>query len=402
MSLARIRQLSAHEVGHTLGFGHNFAASSYDRGSVMDYPAPLVQIRSGKLDLSHAYAVGIGSFDKFATRFAYSHFPAGADEAQELEKILQEGVRQGMLYIADGDGRPVGSAHPLASVWDNGGDAIEMLKHEMQVRRIGLRDFGLRNIPVGTPLSELERQLVPLYLHHRYQLVAAAKSLGGVYFTYAVRTPSGPNPSKVAEIVSPDRQRAALNAVLETLAVDELRIPSRILELLPPTASGYGGSTAEFFSGRTGSTFDPIGAATIAADVSIGALLSPERAARVIQHESHNPLSPGFDDVVAALIQATWTAPRPADGYGRLIQEAVQALATTRLMDLAANEAASPQARAIATAGLQRILRLAAAATTAHASTARLDIDRFLKRPENPYKRTDPLPLPAGEPIGGR
>jgi hypothetical protein len=402
MSLARIRQLSAHEVGHTLGFGHNFAASSYNRGSVMDYPAPWVEIRNGKLDLSNAYAAGIGEFDKFATRFAYSHFPATVNEAQELEMILQDGVARGMLFIADSDGRPVGSAHPLASVWDNGADAVATLKHEMEVRRIGLRDFSLKNIPVGTPLSELERQLVPLYLHHRYQLVAAAKSLGGVHFTYAVRTPSGANPSKVAEIVPPERQRAALAAVLSTLDVDELRIPRRILDLLPPTASGYGGGTAEFFSGRTGATFDPISAATIAADVTLAALLSPERAARVIQHSSHNAASPGFDDVVAALIQATWRAPHAKDGYGRLIQEAVQSLTAARLMDLAANESAAPPVRAVATAGLQRIMSIATRFATAHASTARLDIDRFLKRPENPYKRTEPLPLPAGEPIGGR
>ena len=402
MSLARIRQLSAHEVGHTLGFAHNFAASSYNRGSVMDYPAPWVEIKDGKLDLSNAYAIGIGEFDKFATRFAYSHFPATAGEPQELEKILEEGVAKGMLYIGDSDGRPVGSAHPLASVWDNGTDAIATLKHEMEVRRIGLRDFGLKNIPIGTPLSELERQLVPLYLHHRYQLVAAAKSLGGVHFTYAVRTTAGANPSTVAQIVPPERQRAALSAVLSTLSVDELRIPRRILELVPPTAAGYGSGTAEFFNGRTGATFDPISAATIAADVALGALLAPERAARVIQHESLNAASPGFDDVVAALIGATWSAPRPTDGYGRLLQEAVQSLTATRLMDLAANESASPQVRAIATAGLQRIMLIAGRAVTAHASTAKLDIDRFLKRPENPYKRTDPLPVPAGEPIGGR
>ena len=402
MSLARIRQLSAHEVGHTLGFGHNFAASSYNRGSVMDYPAPWVEIKNGKLDLANAYAVGIGEFDKFATRYAYAQFPKGANEAQELERILEDGVAHGMLFIQDSDGRPVGSAHPLASVWDNGNDSIATLKHEMEVRRIGLRDFGLKNIPVGTPLSELERQLVPLFLHHRYQLVAAAKSLGGVYFTYAVRTAGGPNPGKVAEIVSPERQRAALAAVLATIKVDELRIPKRVLDLIPPTASGYGGGTAEFFGGRTGATFDPISAATMAADVALGALLAPERAARLIQHKAYDASSPGFDDVVSSVIQATWTAPRPTDGYGRLIQDAVQSLTATRLMDLAANDAASPQVRSVATAGLQRILTVTTGLGTAHASTARQDIDRFLKRPENPYKRTDPLPLPAGEPIGGR
>ena len=188
MSLARIRQFAAHEVGHTLGFGHNFAASSYGRGSVMDYPAPLVEIKNGKLDLSNAYAVGIGSFDKYATTFAYSQFPEGANEAAELEKIIRQGVANGMLYISDGDARGMNTAHPLASIWDNGTDMVAYLRFEMHVRRIGLSNFGLNNIPNGTPVSELESILIPLYLHHRYQLVSALKSVGGMYFTYAMKT----------------------------------------------------------------------------------------------------------------------------------------------------------------------------------------------------------------------
>lgn len=402
MSLARIRQLSAHEVGHTLGFAHNFAASTYGRGSVMDYPAPWVDIKDGTLDLSNAYATGIGTFDKFAARFAYSQFPAGANEAQELEKIIQEGVAGGMLYITDADARPASAAHPLASLWDSGGDPISTLKHEMNVRSIGLANFGLRNIPVGTPLSELERQLLPLYLHHRYQLQSAVKSLGGVYFTYAVRTATGPNPATVAQVVPPEHQRAALQAVVSTLTVDTLRIPARVLDLIPPAAFGYGGSTAEPFARRTDRTFDPIGAATIAADLAISALLQPQRAARVIEHHGRSAANPGFGDVVAALVRATWGAARPADGYGRSIQQAVQSLAITRLMDLAANGDASPQVRAEAAAGLRRIRAIAAVSQTAHAVNARDDIDRFMRRPDSPYKRTDPLPTPAGEPIGGK
>src|SRR3954467_7636156 len=243
MSLARIRQLAAHETGHTLGFEHNFAASSYGRASVMDYPAPWVDIKDGRLDLSNAYATGIGEFDKFAVKYAYSQFPAGANESAELEKILEDGVAHGMLYIDDNDPRPLNSAHPLASLWDNGADPIATLKHELEVRRIGLSQFGLASIPVGTPLSELELKLLPLYLHHRYQAVAAAKSVGGVYFTYAVRTPSGVNPGRVAEVVPAAAQKAALQELLETLTVDTLRIPDRILRLIPPTAAGYGGGS---------------------------------------------------------------------------------------------------------------------------------------------------------------
>ena len=402
MSLARIRQLAAHETGHTLGFGHNFAASTYGRASVMDYPAPWVEIKDGKLDLSDAYATGIGEFDKFAVKFAYSQFAPGASEAQELEKILEDGVAHGMLYIQDSDARPVSSAHPLASLWDNGSDPVATLKHEYEVRRIGLSQFGLQTIPVGTPLSELEERLVPLYLHHRYQLIAAAKSIGGVYFTYAVRTPSGPNPSRVAEIVPAAAQKAALSAVLDGLSVDTLRIPERILALIPPQASGYGGGTAEVFDKRTDPAFDPIGAATIAADVVFQAVLSPERAARLVEQHGRDASIPGFGEVVSALVQRTWGAARPADGYGDAILEAVQNLAIVRLMDLAADDSASSQVRAYASAGLRRIKAIAGPLTTAHAAAAREDITRFLARPDAAHKRANPLPAPPGEPIGGR
>ena len=402
MALARIRQLAAHETGHTLGFEHNFAASSYGRASVMDYPAPWVEIKNGKLDLSNAYATGIGEFDKFAVKYAYAQFPPGANEPAELEKIVEDAVAHGMLYIDDPDARPISSAHPLASLWDNGTDPVATLKHELEVRKIGLSQFGVGSIPVGTPLSELELKLLPLYLHHRYQAVAAAKSVGGVYFTYAVRTAAGPNPNRVADVVPAAQQKAALQALLDTISVDTLRIPERILKLVPPTASGYGGGTAEEFEKRTDPIFDPIGAATIAADVTIGALFDRARAARAVEQHGRDAAIPGFGEIVNAVVQQTWGAAKPADGYGLAIQEAVQSLVVQRLMDVAADTSATSAVRAHASAGLRRIKTLTAAAATAHAAGTREDITRFLTRPAEPFKKTDPLPTPAGEPIGGK
>ena len=174
------------------------------------------------------YAVGIGTFDKFATTYSYAQFPAGANEDAELEKIVRDGIAAGMLYISDGDSRPAGAAHPLANLWDNGPDPVAMLKHEMQVRRIGIDQFGIRNIPEGTPMSELERTFLPLYLHHRYQLTAAAKMIGGVNYTYAVRSASGANPTTVAEPVPAARQREALAAILTTLDPKELAYPTTL------------------------------------------------------------------------------------------------------------------------------------------------------------------------------
>lgn len=405
MSIARIRQLSAHEVGHTLGLTHNFAASTYGRGSVMDYPAPMIEIKNGKLDFSNAYAVGIGSYDKFAIRYGYAHFPPGANEAAELEKILREGAANGMLFIADADARPAGAAHPLANLWDNGSDPVARLNHEMQVRRIGLNQFGLENIPTGAPLSELENKLLPLYLHHRYQLQAAVKSLGGVYYTYAVRTENATSPVPVREIVPADRQREALQAILNTLKPEELAISEETLNLIPPTAYGYSSSRSELFSKRTNPVFDPIGAAEIAADMAISGLLEPNRAARLVQFNAQNKTNPHFREVIEALVKTTWKTPASANAYHAAIERAVQSLTVTKLMDLAANANAQPQVRATATEALRSLqANLKRAVVTgdaaAHYRATADDIERFLTRPDAPRKQTAPLPNPPGDPIG--
>jgi hypothetical protein len=406
MSVARIRQLSAHEVGHTLGLAHNFAASTYGgRASVMDYPAPLVEIKNGKLDLSNAYGRGIGEYDKFAIRYAYMQVSPGADEAAELERLLQDGTSRGMLFISDADARPLGAAHPLANLWDNGGDPVAMLKHEIEVRRIGMAQFGLGNIPRGTPLSMLEAKFLPLYLHHRYQLQAAVKSVGGLYYTYAVKTASGANPARVQEVVAPARQREALAAVLDTLRPETLAVPPRILALLPPRAFGYEGGTGEYFTNRADPAFDPLAAATIAADLAILPLVEHHRAARLNNFHALNPANPDFKQVLDALVARTWSDPAPRDAYHAAIARAVQSLTVTRLLDTAANADAAPQVRAAATETLRELyerLKTASAdpAATAHRRATRDDIERFLARPDAPRKQTPPLAVPQGDPIG--
>lgn len=405
MSIARIRQLSAHEVGHTLGLAHNFAASSYGRASVMDYPAPMIEIKGGKLDLSNAYARGSGVYDKFAIKYAYFESAPGADEDADLERMLAEGVAAGMLFISDADARPAGAAHPLASLWDNGDDPVAMLDHEMLVRRLGLNDFGLKNIPNGTPLSQLEAKLLPLYLHHRYQLQAAVKSVGGVYYTYAVKTANGPSPARVQELEPAARQRKALAAVLQTIKVEELAIPARLLALVPPTAFGYGGATSEFFKGRTDPVFDPIAAATVAADLAVSALLEPNRAARLIEFHARDASNPDFKEILDALIRSTWRTAPLQSAYHQTIARAVQSLTVTRLMELAANGDASPQVRAVATESLRELgasLKLAGTpgVNAAHRRATQQDIERFLARPDAIRKQTAPLPAPAGDPIG--
>jgi hypothetical protein len=399
MALARIRQLAAHETGHTLGLDHNMAASSYGRASVMDYPSPYVKITDGKLDLSEAYAAGIGSYDKWVIRYAYAQFAPGTEE-RELDRI----VREAPLFITDPESRPVSAAHPSASVWDSPGDNVAMLRHEIEVRRIALSQFGLRNIPVGTPLAELEEMLVPLYLHHRYQLEAAAKSIGGLDYTYSVKEEGGLVPTPTRRILPAAAQREALTAVLSTLDTEFLEIPPRIISLIPPRGNVDVTSNTELFEHRTTPAFDPVSAAMSSADITLAALLDPRRAARLVQFHAEDAANPDFNEVADDVIAVVT---RREAGYRGAITRAAARLTATRLMDLTANRDADSQVRAEASEGLRRFsAKLGDAgigdnAELAHRHALRDDIERFLARPDQP--RTQPkLPeVPPGPPIGG-
>jgi hypothetical protein len=395
MALARIRQLAAHETGHTLGLAHNMAASSYDRASVMDYPSPLVKITNGKLDLSDAYAKGIGVYDIFTIRYAYTQFAPGTNEDEELGRMVRSA---NMLFIKDEDARPVSAAHPLASVWDSPGDPVNMLRHEIEVRRIAMEQFGLRNLAVGEPLSSLEEKLVPLYLHHRYQLEAAAKTIGGVYYTYAVKEKGAIFPAEVRRIAPPERQRDAIAAVMSTLEPSFLQIPQRIIDLIPPRAFGYEGGTAELFEHQTAPAFDPISAAMSSAGITLAALLDPRRAARMDQFHAENAANPDFNEVLQRLADISTRR----DGA---ITRATCRLMTTRLMELASNRDANPQVTAEATEALRTLLERLANATgdvaeVAHRHALREDIQRFLERPDHPRTQPRPPAVPPGPPIG--
>jgi hypothetical protein len=414
MALARIRQLSAHEVGHTLGLSHNFAASTYGRASVMDYPAPQVDILpGGKLSLADAYARGMGRFDLFAIAYAYSQFPPGADERAELSRLVREGLAQGLLYVSDEHSRDPGSPHPLGAVWDNGSDPVEGLRHALEVRRLALAQFGLPALRPGLPLSELEPLLLPLYLHHRYQLEAALKSLGGASFTYAVREP-GPNggevlPSQVREVVPPARQREALRLALQTLEPAFLAVPPRLLALLPPVADGYGEGTAERFTRATGPLFDPLAAARASAALTLDALLHPARAARLLRFHAESAANPSLSEVTGALLRQLTQEPGagPEAAAHAAVQREVREVAVAKLAEVAGNERTDGQVRAVyeqALRELQGALRSRPGNTPTEIASRRSTVDaieRFLTRPLPPQKPTPPPAVPPGPPIGG-
>jgi hypothetical protein len=409
LSLARIRQLAAHEVGHTLGFQHNFAASTYaGRASVMDYPAPLIGIRSDStLDFSDAYAKDIGAWDIQQVRYAYTQFAPGADEHAGLEAILRENRDKGWIYLSDDDTRPPGAAHPLAAMWDNGSDPIAGLAHELAVRRIALRNFGEHNLPPGTPQSTLAEVLVPLYLHHRYALEAAAKSVGGLDYAYAVRGDGSPP----ATPVPPARQRAALAAVLGALDPAELDLPEALLGKLPPPSVDYP-PHREFFGTHTAPAFDALGAAATAADLTISLLLPPERLARLVDFHRRNPSEPGVDEVLDALTARVFGG-SAATPRLREIRRTEQAVTVRRLLAAASQPAQVTAVRAALEASLRRLaVELAHDARGGDPADQELratlagDIQRWLARPGAAASAPQAAPgapsePPPGPPIGG-
>src|SRR5699024_5973836 len=294
VALARIRQLSAHEVGHTLGLAHNFAASYNNRASVMDYPVPKVAIAStNKLDLSDAYAAGIGKWDKMAVTYGYKDLSNAENKESALDQIVKKAIDDGLYFISDNDARAEGGAHPKAHLWDNGDDAVEQLGHVMKVREIALDNFSESNIPTGTPMAKLEDVLVPIYLYHRYQLDAAAKLIGGLNYSYNLRGDGQAGPEPIVD----SQQRDALDAMLQTISPDALQMPDNIIKLIPPRPLGYYGSR-ELFNSHTDPAFDPLGAAETAANMTTELLFNPERAARLVDFKAKNSAHLGFSEMV--------------------------------------------------------------------------------------------------------
>ena len=347
---ARLRQLAAHEVGHTLGLEHNFIASTQGRASVMDYPGPRVELRGdGSLDLSQAYAVGIGAWDTTSIRWGYSQLKPGADQRAALDKIVTDAAKGGLTFITDADSRPMGGAHPLSHLWDTGTNATEELNRLLKVRAVALDRFGVNDIPVGAPMATLDEVLVPLYFLHRFQTEATAKVLGGNEYTYALRGDGQP----VTRIVPAAEQWQALQALLKTIEPDTLTLPERILDLIPPRPPAYQ-RTRENFPNRTGVTFDPVAGAEAAANLTVGLILNPQRAARLDEYHARNGENPSFSEVVAALIQASWKA-QPAAGLGKNITETVRLVVLNHLCVLSMNPEAPAEVRAEAMAAVSSI-----------------------------------------------
>ncbi len=396
MALARLRQLSAHEVGHTIGLAHNFASSRNDRASVMDYPHPLIQLLNDEINFDKSYAIGIGAWDKRTILYGYQDFPSGTDEHQALQNILKENNDLGLLYISDRDARPAGGAHPYGHLWDNGPDPIQELDRILALRSNAMKKFGLDNIPSGAPLATLENVFVPLYLAHRYQVEAAVKLIGGVHYSYAVKGTGAQNirPVNVAD------QERALDVLLMTLSPKVLRIPKHITALIPPQPMGYY-RDRELFKFYTGLTFDPLAAAESAAHHSIHLMMHVERLARILEqhtlHDGHLSLEDYLSKISAVF--------KPSAGlalYDRELMHMGEKLFMNELFKVINHQNANQQVKAYA---LQALTNLKNSTMTgnngadAHDLWVKTEIDRFLQSPSD-YPVLKAKALPDGSPIG--
>ncbi len=401
LAIARLHQLAAHEVGHTLGLQHNFAASYNNRASVMDYPAPYINMNAdGSMDLSKAYTTGIGGWDKRAILYGYQDFPSGTDEDAALKGIVTETLKQGYLFITDEDARPEGSAHPLAHLWDNGTNAADELNRLMALRKNLLDNFSEKAIRQDAPMATLEEVLVPVYLMQRYQVEAASKMLGGIYYTYAIK-----NDGQVTtRFIPPAEQWKAFSALMSTLSPDALALPEKLIEKIPPRPDGYP-RTRELFKSRTGLTFDPIAAAESSAATTLAFMLQRERAARLVEYRSRDNSQPGLIPVIDKLIAQTWKAPQQT-GYKGELQRLVNNLVVKQLLSLAADPQAGQNVRGIALLeinGLQKWMQGAVNSATGNQKAAILfglsQIDQFQKNPAQ-FKPEPQLNMPDGSPIG--
>ncbi len=391
MALARLRQLSAHEVGHTLGFNHNFAASRTGNGSVMDYPHPLIELDAGGAPrLGNAYGVGLGDWDVFLVKHGY-----GDHDEAALAQLREQIHAQGYEYLGDHDARVAGDAHAAGVLWDlAGADPLAGFDRIMRARRYALDNFSVGVLPPARQIGELEARLVPVYLLHRYQTDAVARLLGGVSYRYGLAsdTPPGTTPVEAAT------QRAARDRLFDSLSADTLALPPRVLDLMTPPGPDYA-RDREYFATRAMPLFDPLGAADAAAAMTLQSLLSPPRLQRMLLQHSRDPALPGVRDSVDALLAATWKAAPNPNAHAALVQRSANWVVLDALLASLDGGALHPVVDSEIRASLGAFERWAGASTdNADRASAAERVRRYLADPTSVKLR--PLPVvPPGAPI---
>ena len=396
MALARIRQLSAHEVGHTIGLAHNFAASSKGRSSVMDYPHPTLSIKDGQVDFTDAYDTKIGDWDKVSIAYSYGEYLE--DEDLSLSKLLDDAFKKGARFITDQDARPLGSAHAYAHLWDNGSDVTTELENLLSIRRNSIANFSKDNIKSNQPYSVLEDVFVPLYFLHRYQTEGVTKVIGGLDYTYALKDDG----NTIVKRIPGKIERKALSSIIKTLSIEELAIPKKLLNLFPPRAFNYG-RTRESFKSKTGVAFDPFGAVETASAMTLGLLLHPERVTRLVQHKSLDSSQLGLvevlDDLIANSFQKSYK-----NSYYQELQNIVNYQVLNHLFHLSSNKDMYWQVNAIVNDKIDKINSLLYNSKTSDIQKIyQKDMIKMISNfKKNPTKFKKPITpkIPDGSPIG--
>jgi hypothetical protein len=398
--LARVRQVSAHEVGHTLGLAHNYIASTYERGSVMDYPPPRVRLdKNGNIDIASAYAVGPGEYDVFAIHWGYGIFPA-ATEQDSLRAIVADGLRRGLLFLSDADARPEFSSDPRTNLWDDAATPLEFLRHEMDVRRVAMSRFNERNIRVGEPIALLQERFVPVYLMHRFAINSLSKTIGGMEYSNAIRGDG----LQATRPLDGATQRRALAALVAAMSPSELAIPDTVITLLGPRPFTYS-PYVELFNSQTRPAFDELGAARTLAQMIVDAILQRDRAARLVQFAVRGNAPLTLSETIDSLT-SDWGAASGGSAKTQALRRVAQRAVADRLLLLAADKEASPDVRAIAEMKMNDLRTRIASHTgsgpvpeRAHWMAIAGDFTRWIERKELPTP-TPALRPPPGDPFG--
>lgn len=389
MAIARIRQLAAHEIGHTLGFAHNYAASARGNTSVMDYPHPQIEFKGNQMDFSHAYDTKIGEWDKVSVDYAYGDHKTTA----ALNQVIDQSYAKGLRFITDSDARNPGGAHIYAHLWDNGTTIVDELKSILTVRQKAIANFSVNNIRPNEAYSHLEDVFVPLYFLHRYQTEAVSKIIGGSEYNYAVRG----GKELVVSSAPVALQLDALHTITNTLDAQTLAIPKEKLALFPPRAFNYD-RTRESFKGKTGITFDPFGAVEAATDFTLDFLLHPDRLSRLAGNKAVDVKQLGLQETLSWLNQSTIYKTH-ADAYLQATQETINFKVVSSLLNVLNAPTISPLAAAEVQESVQKIRAYYGKNPSAMAKYIVQTIDQFKANP-NDWKPMQTPAIPDGAPIG--
>ena len=405
LAIARIRQLSAHEIGHTIGFAHNFAASTNSRASVMDYPHPLVNLIDDEIVFDDAYDTGIGDWDKVTVAYSYTDFRSDQDEDFELNKILENSTSDGLRFISDYDARSIDGSHAYAHLWDNGETAYSGLDKVIDIRKRAIENFSEYNVPEGTPNSVLEDVFVPLYFFHRYQTEAAVKLIGGMDYNYSL---VGDNQQDYYHIQKVN-QIQALNSLMKTLHPDFLAIPKDKLQLFPPRAFGYP-RTRESFKSNLGVAFDPFSVAETSADMTLSLILRPKRLNRLILQHSLDNSNLSLDELYDLILKKTIffkssNITELEDSYLEEIQHIVNTTFLKNVFNVINSSSSYSQVKSLSN---ELIRKISSELSSKRRKDYKLSkyyshylemISNFHKDPRE-YEIIDSLKIPDGSPIG--